>query len=56
MTKAGKKLISAAQQARLDALIAEQQAYEHAIKTGEIKRERTPLNSTPAQYLDEDAS
>lgn len=54
MTKAGKKLIAAAQQARLDALIAEQKAMEHAIRTGEIKHTRTPLNSTPAQRLDEE--
>jgi hypothetical protein len=37
--------------AHLNDLIAEQQAYEHAVKTGEIKR--TPLNSTPAQRLDD---
>ncbi len=40
--------------ARLNELIAEQQAFEHAVKTGEIKFERTPQNSTPAKYLDDE--
>jgi hypothetical protein len=36
--------------AALRKLAEEQQAYDHAVKTGEIKL--TPLNSTPAKRLD----
>ena len=37
--------------AHLNELIAEQNAYEHAVKTGEIKR--TAQNSTPAKHLED---
>lgn len=34
-------------------LAEEQQAMEHAIRTGEVKLDRTPQNSTPAKHLDD---
>jgi len=44
--------------AHLNDLVAEQKAIqkamEHAIRTGEVKWERTPQNSTPAQFLDDE--